>query len=107
MADKYDELEKRVQEYFDDNDHKDAREPPVAPAPPQMTKEEWNQHQVTHTSYMHGCKHCMAARDVSRTRPRRQHKHFVLDVDRSQDGPVTVSMDYMYFNERPKNEQDS
>ena len=64
LADKYEELEDRVNEYLNDDQSLGIRKPPVVVAPPKMTKEDWERHQATHTPYMPGCKHCAAARAV-------------------------------------------
>ena len=107
LANKYDQLEKQVKEYLDDNQENGTREPPIINAPPKMTKEEWENHQVTHTPYSPSCRHCVAARAVRYRHPRkRRHKHLVPEVDGSHNGPVKVSMEYMYLNERAKDEKD-
>ena len=107
LADKYDQLEKKVKDYLDDQQDEGVREPPIINAPSNMTKEEWEKHQVTHTPYSSSCRHCVAARAVRYRHPRkRKHKHLVKDVDGSHEGPTKVSMDYMYLNERVKGEDD-
>ena len=85
-----------------DNEHtEEARKPPVIQAPPQMTREEWMRHQVTHTPYAPSCRHCVAARAVRDRHPRRRrHHHLVPDIDGSHTGPNKISMDYMYLSER-------
>ena len=101
LADKYEELERKVHDYFDEQQNLERREPPIVRAPQPMTREEWNKHQVTHTPYMASCKHCVAARAVRQKHPRkRKHMHLVKDVDGSQGGPVKISMDYMYLDEK-------
>ena len=108
LADKYDQLEKKMKDYLDDQQDVGVREPPVIKAPPKMTKEEWDKHQVTHTPYSPSCRHCVADRAVRYRHPRkRKHKHLVPDVDGSHEGPVKVSMDYMYLSERTKDEKDN
>ena len=41
LADKYDQLEKQVKDYLDDQQSVGVREPPIINAPSKMTKEEW------------------------------------------------------------------
>ena len=108
LADKYHQLEKQMKDYLDDEQDMGVREPPIVNAPPKMTKEEWENHQVTHTPYPLSCRRCVAARALRYRHPRtRKHKHLVPDVDGSHEGPVKVSMDYMYLSERAKDEKDS
>lgn len=54
LADNYDDWEKKAQEHPDANQSVGERGAPIVAAPPQITKEEWAKHQVTHTFYMHG-----------------------------------------------------
>ena len=49
LADKYNKLEEKVRDYLDDQQNGGTREPPVVSAPPRMSKDEWERHQVTHT----------------------------------------------------------
>ena len=49
LAGKYDQLEKEVKEYLEGQQDLGVREPPIVSAPPRMSKEEWERHQVTHT----------------------------------------------------------
>ena len=44
MANKYDQLEKKVKEYLGDQEDAGARGPPVISAPPKMSKEEREKH---------------------------------------------------------------
>ena len=57
LANKYDQLEKKVKEHLDDEQDVGIREPPVINAPPQLTKEQWERHQVTHTRSSPSSKH--------------------------------------------------
>lgn len=108
LAGKYDQLEKEVNEYLEGQQDLGAREPPIVSAPPRVSKDELERHQVTHTPYSPSCKHCIAARAVRYRHPRtRKHKFLVLDLDGSHEGPLKVSMDYMYLSERNKDEKDS
>ena len=56
LATKYEQLEQKVKEYLDDQQDMGAREPPVVNALVQMTKEQWEKHQVTHTPYSASCR---------------------------------------------------
>ena len=51
LADKYEDLEKKVEEYLTNEQDREMRRPPIVAAPPTMTKEEWERHQATHTLY--------------------------------------------------------
>ena len=53
LANKYEQLEKQVQEHLDDQNNAGIREPPAVRAPTSMSKEEWDRHQVTHTHHTH------------------------------------------------------
>ena len=44
LANKYDQLEKKVKEYLGDQEDAGARGPPVISAPPKMSKEEREKH---------------------------------------------------------------
>ena len=102
------ELSKRVAQHFEDVHGKDAVSPPGVKAPPQPTQEEWEQHQATHTPYKAWCPHCAAARAVRRKRPKRGRAgHVVPDVDDNTDGPIKLSIDYMYLHDRKKHDGDT
>ena len=100
MAKKCEELETRLAEQFEDKEGEGRDAPPMVRAPSKPTKEEWERHQTTHTPYAAWCPHCAAARNVRRNHPThgRQGK-LVPDTD-GEDGPVKVSLDYMYLHER-------
>ena len=106
LANKYEELEDKVNEYLNEGQNLGMRKPPITSAPPKMTKEEWEKHQATHTPYMAGCKHCAVARAARQRHPKkRKHMVMIPDVDGESVGRATVTMDYMYLNERAKGEQ--
>ena len=108
LANKYETLEKQVHDYLQEEAKTEGWNPPIVKFPPKMTREEWDKHQVTHTPYAPGCKHCVAARAIRRRHPRkRQHSIKVKDVDGSDEGPTKVSMDYMYLSERSQGDQES
>ena len=108
LANKYEDLAQTVHEYIDDEDNAEARNPSIVKFPPSMTKDEWERHQVTHTPYAPGCRHCAAARAFRRQHPkRRKHNVIIPDVDGSEEGPTKISMDYMYLSERSKEDRDT
>ena len=101
MADKYEELRQKVEEHIDQENHGRARKVPVVKAPDRPSKAEWERHQATHTPFANWCKHCQAARAIRHKHPARGRKAIiVLDVERDIEGPVKVSIDYMYLHER-------
>ena len=108
LANKYEDLEAKVHEYLEDETNADARDPPIVKFPPNMTKEEWDKHQVIHTPFAPGCKHCAAARPIRRRHPKkRKHNVLVPDIDGSKEGPTKISMDYMYLSERNKGDTET
>ena len=48
LADKYEELEEKANEYLNDEQNLGTRKPPIVPAPPKMTREAWERPQATH-----------------------------------------------------------
>ena len=101
MEPKVEELQRRVAEHFEDANDKQVDGPLITRAQRQPTREEWEVHQTTHTPCEAWCTHCVAARVVRRGRPSKQKRaHIVPDIDKSAEGPTTVSMDYMYFHDR-------
>ena len=101
IQDQVDDLNVRVARHFEDSNDADDWKIPMVKSPLQPTKEEWLQHQLTHTPYAPWCKHCFAARAV-----RADHKNaklrarLVPDIDKSENGLVKISMDYMYMHDR-------
>ena len=69
------DLSRRVAQHFEDEHEKQAVSPPLIKAPQQPTREEWEQHQTTHTPYKSWCPHCVAARAVRRKHPSKGRKH--------------------------------
>ena len=101
-------LKEKINEYLNDEQNLGMRHPPIVAAPPKMTKSEWETHQATHTPYMPRCKHCTAARAVRQRHPkRRKHLVIVPDIHNKHVGPMGISMDYMYLNEKTKGEQEN
>ena len=99
MAKKFEELETRLAEQFE-NQEEENRAPPIVRAPEKPTKEEWARHQTIHIPYAAWCPHCVAARNARRNHPAHGRKsRFVPDIENG-DGPTKVSMDYMYLHER-------
>ena len=101
------ELSKRVAQHFEDTHEKDAVSPPGIKALPQPTQMEWEQHQVTQTPYKAWCPHCAAARAVRRQHPQHGRAgHVVPDVDGNIDGPINISIDYMYRHDMKSQDGD-
>ena len=101
ISDKVEELAEKVAIHFEDENQNESRKPPIIRAPPQPTKEELERHQTTHTPYAAWCKHCVAARVVRRQHPHRGRGAIIVpDVDGDIQGPIKVSLDYMYLHDR-------
>ena len=49
MAEKYEQLKTQVEQYFDDDHGRARNKVPVVKAVEKPSKEEWLQHQATHT----------------------------------------------------------
>lgn len=103
---KYQNLKSKVEEYFDDENGKHYRAPPMVKSPPQPTREEFERHQVTHTPYAPWCKHCIAARAVRSQHPSKGRKATIVPDTETGKGPVKVSIDYMYLHERTGKHRD-
>ena len=101
MQDEMEDLTVRVARHFEDTNDQTGWHPPMIRSPLQPTKEEWLRHQLTHTPFAAWCKHCNAGRAV-RTSHQRVDKRakLVPDTDQSVDGPVKISMDYMFMHDR-------
>ena len=101
MYDQVEDLNVRVARHFEDANDNTGWQPPMVNPPQQPTRQEWLRHQLTHTPYAKWCKHCNSARAV-----RQHHQNMkiratlVPDIDGSKDGPIKISMDYMYMHER-------
>lgn len=94
-------MQKKVAEHFEDANDRSNAGPPIIRAPSQPTKEQWLSHQAIHTPYESWCPHGVAARALRRNHPsKRARAHVVPDTDASNDGPVAISMDYMYMHDR-------
>ena len=74
LAKKYEDLKDKVEEYFDDENGRHFKAPPVVKSPSQPTKEEFESHQATHTPFATWCKHCIAARAVRHRHPSKGRK---------------------------------
>ena len=101
LHEQVEDLNLRVARHFEDANANNQWKPPMVRSPQHPTKEEWLQHQLTHTPYAPWCKHCIAAR---RMRAHHQCAKFrtkiVPDTNGSEIGPVKISMVYMYMHER-------
>ena len=96
MAKKFEDLETKLAEQFEDQGGAGRGDPPAVKAPEKHTNEELEKHLTTHTPYAVWCRHCVAARNVRRTQPAKGRKgKIVPDVD-EENGPTNVSMDYLY-----------
>ena len=94
-------LNVRVARHFEDKNEENQWKPPMVKSSPQPTKEEWLQHQLIHTPYAAWCKHCIAARAVRANHQcAKLRAKLVPDTDRSEIGPIKISLDYMYMHER-------
>ena len=104
LNNKVEELTEKVAIHFEDKNRNDGRGPIIVKAPPQPTKEEVEQHQATHTPYAAWCKHCVKARAVRRQHPHKGRGAMIApEVDSDTNGPIKVSLDYMYLHERAGN----
>ena len=94
LHERVEDLNVRVSTHFEDTNDGDAWKPPMVKSPPQSTHEELLQHQLTHTPYMPWCKHCIAARVVRANHQcARLRAQLVPDTDKSESGPVKISME--------------
>ena len=101
IQDKVEDLNVRVAQHFEDKNDQNGWAPPMIKTPPQPTREERLRHQTTHTPYASWCRHCNAARAVRCNHQRADKRaKLVPDVDGDTNGPVKISMDYMYLHER-------
>ena len=101
LQSKVEEMQKKVAEHFEDTNDRQVEGPPVIKQPGQPTKEQWTQHQATHTPYEAWCPHCVSARAVRRNHPSKKSRaHVVPDTDATNEGPVTISMDNVYLHDR-------
>ena len=100
MVKKVEELETRLAEQFDDE------WTPWTPTTNHKGSSESNPRGVgttsnnTHTPFAARCRHCVAARDVRRNRPKQGRKGRLAPDTENGDGPTKVSLDYMYLHER-------
>ena len=101
IADKYEELKTKVEQYFDDSSGQVKKRVPIVKVPDKPTKDVWLRHQATHTPYAAWCRHCVAARMVRHQHPSKgRRKIFVKDTESLDGQPTTISIDYMYLHER-------
>ena len=107
LAKKYEELKEKVEQHFDDSNHKDEHKILVANVPPKPTKEEWLRHLATHTPYAPWCRHCVAARTVRHAHPSKGRRAAVVkDVEETESQMAKISIDYMYLHERSSQNRD-
>lgn len=104
IAEKVDDLTKRVTEYMDDDNARERHAPPCIKALRQPTREEYDRHQSIHTPYGSWCRHCAMARAV-RTQHRTKGRKTIIvpDIERGFKGPTKTSMDYTFLCDRSEN----
>ena len=100
MAETFEDLETRLAEHFEDTGRDKQDMPPIIKAPERPTKDEWERHQATHAPHAAWCPHCMVARNARRGHPAHGRKRKVVPDTEKGDGPIKVSLDYMYLHER-------
>ena len=101
IADKYEDLKTKLEQYFDDANCRNPNKVPVVGAPVKPTRNEWLQHQATHTPFAPWCRHCVAARAVRHAHPSKGRRTVMIrDTENAGDKPAKVSIDYMYLHER-------
>ena len=94
LANKYEKLKTKVEQYLDDDNYKSRSKILVVNAQPQPTKEEWLQRQATHTPYAPWCKHCVAARAVRHAHPSEGRRAAAIkDVEETEDQLAKMSID--------------
>ena len=102
------ELTKRVAQQFEDEHESKAVGPQVIKAPAQPSRDEWEKHKATHTPYKPWCPHCAAARAVRKAHPSKgRPAHIVPDIDGNKEGPIKISIDYMYLDDRKGQEREA
>ena len=94
------ELETNIAEQFEDEMRQQRGGPPIIKALAKPTRNEWERHQTTRTPFVLWCQHCLAARNVRRSRPSRGRKGMLVPDAETGEGPTKISFDYMYFHER-------
>ena len=101
MYDHVEDLNVRVVRHFEDANDNTGWQPPMVAASLQPIKQEWLRHQLAHTPYARWCRHCSSARAVRNNhQSAAKRARLVPDTDDSVEGPVKISMDYMYMHER-------
>ena len=101
MAEKMEDITVRVARHFEDENDQTKWKTPMIKAPQQPTEDEWMRHQLTHTPFAPWCKHCNSGRAVRANHQRCDKRAKLLpDTDKTINGSVKISMDYMYIRER-------
>lgn len=101
LAAKYEELKAQVEQHFETEVRQGRNDVTIVKAPHKPTKEQWERHQASHTPYEAWCKHCLAARVIRGQHPSKGRRSMIVpDVEAGINGPVKVSIDYMYLRER-------
>ena len=106
LAEKYEQLRIQMEQYFDDDNPQTKSKIPVVKAPEKFTKEEWLQHQATHTPFARWCKHCLAARMIRHKHPFRGRRAAMLqDIENVVGRFANISIDYMCLHEKGRTMQ--
>ena len=89
---KYEDLKKKMEEFFDDDNARDYRTPPMVKSHVQPTREEYERHQTTHTPYAAWCKHCVAARAVRHGHPSKGRKAIIVpDIETGKGAHESIN----------------
>ena len=86
LAEKYEQLRHQMEQYFDDNNPQIRGKVPVVKAPEKPAKEEWLQHQATHTPFAPWCKHILAARMIRHKHPSKGKRAVLVQDIESLEG---------------------
>ena len=98
LEQKVKELESTLVENWEYNGRDEENKVPTLKVPATPTEAEWLEHQVTHTPPKAWCKHCSMGRGM-----RRAHGVNVPDIEKRENGPKTISIDYTYLNDEDGN----
>ena len=101
IAEKYEELKAKVEQYFDDTNGHTKDKVLVMRVLEKPTKEECLRHQATHTPFAPWCKHFLAARTTSYKHAAKGRRAVVARDAGGMGGKLAkVSIDYIYLHER-------
>ena len=77
-----------MEQYFDDTNPQIRGKVPVVKAPEKPTKEEWLQHQATHTPFAPWRKHCLVARMIRHKHPSRGRRAVMVQDAECLEGKL-------------------